>query len=473
MATMTGLKESLASLAVGLFLSGLALAQGPSAEIRARIDAFVAAITSGDPARFEAMAREAFTPEMLARRTADDRRQMIERLKADFGTMTAGAVRHEGDAVLVQVKGSTGLAGRFEVTLEPAPPYRITRMGVEVGGGPDEDEGGPPPPVRPGMSPAEFTAALDGYFAPLVPVDRFAGVVLIAKNGVALVERAYGLADRPRGVEVTPATRFNLGSINKIFTKVAIAQLAAAGKLALTDTVGQLLPDHPSVEGRAATVQQLLDHQGGVRDFFGPDFDAAPKTRFRSNADYYRFVAAAPLLFPPGSRRQYCNGCYIVLGAIVEKVSGMRYEDYVVANVFRKAGMTGAGAFASDALPEAVARGYSTRGPGRPAALRDNAELHGITGSAAGGGYATAADLLAFDNALREGRLLDAKQSAWVLDTTPAPGRLMGGLGIAGGAPGINASLESDGTWTTVVLSNLDPPSATRQGIAIFKQLTR
>ena len=106
--------------------------------------------------------------------------------------------------------------------------------------------------------------------------------------------------------------------------------------------------------------------------------------------------------------------------------------------------------------------------------LHSNVAMHGAAGSAAGGGYATAADLLAFDSALRTGTLLDAQRTGWMLNGGPAgSGRAAGGLGVAGGAPGINAALESDGTWTIVVLANLDPPAATSVAQAIRKALSR
>jgi CubicO group peptidase (beta-lactamase class C family) len=269
-------------------------------------------------------------------------------------------------------------------------------------------------------------------------------------------------------------TRFSLGSINKIFTKTAIARLLGEGRLSLADTIGALLPHYPNPAAKSATVSQLLEHRVGIANFFGPAFEAAPKSQFRSNADYYALVAPMPLLFEPGARRQYCNGCYIVLGAIIERLAGMSYEDYVSRHIFAPAGMTTAGASRSDASASDSARGYTRRSPTGGGALVDNASMHGAAGSGAGGGFAAARDLLAFDVALRGGRLLDAKRTAWMLGVeTATEGRSRGGLGIAGGAPGINAVLESSDTWTVVVLANLDPPAAERLGVAIHRQLTR
>jgi CubicO group peptidase (beta-lactamase class C family) len=463
---------------VTVALGGLALTVGAQErrivgdiepEVRAHVDAFSAAIRGTSADAYEAMAQAHFAPSLLAARSAAERRGLFERVRADFGAITIGRVSVINGVATLEARGATGLAGRFELTLESAAPFRIARIGVEVGdaGNHDEPRAAPSIGLAPAMTADEMTRALDAHVQPLVAADAFAGVVLIARDGTPVLTRAYGLADREAKRPATADLRFNLGSINKLFTKVAIGQLVAAGKLALTDTVGALLADYPDSPARAATVEQLLEHQGGIADFFGPAFDAAPKDRFRRNDDYYRFVAAQPVLFAPGARREYCNGCYIVLGAIVERVSGMPYEAYVAHHVFRKAGMTDAGA---------AAKGYTRRaGRGQPdGPLHSNAALHGASGSAAGGGYATAADLLAFDTALRTGALLDPARTAWMLQTDRVePGRARGGIGAAGGAPGINAALESDGTWTVVVLANLDPPAATSLAQTIRRALMR
>ncbi|MBK5298789.1 MAG: beta-lactamase family protein [Vicinamibacteria bacterium] len=434
-----------------------------------RVDAFFKALASGAPDTFEAMAKEHYAPELLARRTPADRTQMVERIRADFGQLTLGTIERSKDGpVTLSVRGATGMQGTIEVTLGPPPAERITRVAIEVGDvGPRESA--PPPDVRGTMTPAELAQGLDAYLAPLVASDAFSGVVLVARAGVPVYEKAFGPADRERKAANKIDTRFNIGSINKIFTKTAVAQLVSQGKLKLSDALGTLLPDYPNAATKAATVDQLLSHQGGIADFFGPAFDQAPKDGFRSNADYYRLVAAQAPLFAPGARREYCNGCYIVLGAIIAKVTGVPYETYIAEHVYAPAGMTTAGPTGSDA-----ATGYTRRSPGGPVPLQTNVSQHGWSGSAAGGGYATARDLLNFDAALRAGRLADPTQTAWLLQVdNVTPGRSEGELGIAGGAPGLNGVLESSRTWTVVVLANLDPPAAQQLGVAIHRRLSR
>jgi D-alanyl-D-alanine carboxypeptidase len=470
--------RSIVVLTLALTAGAVPLAQqmgGPDPEVRAHVDAFVAVLKGGTADQYEAMAQQHFAPALLARGTPADRRALFERIRGDFGAITVSGIRVIDGVVTIGARGDK-MAGRFELTLEPASPFRITRIAVEAGDDGPPQRSAAPIALKPEMTAAEMTRVLDDYLKPLVETDAFAGVVSIARDGMPVTQRAYGQADRERGIAAATDMRFNLGSINKIFTKVAIGQLVAAGNLALTDTVGALLPDYPESPARKATVDQLLNHRGGIADFFGPVFDAAPKDRFRSNADYYRFVAAQPIRHEPGARQEYCNGCYIVLGAIVERVSGQPYETYMTRHVFTPAGMKDAGWFTSTPPPPALATGYTRRtGPGRPdGPLHVNTAMHGAAGSAAGGGYATAADLLAFDTALRTGKVLDPTRTGWMLNGGPVQaGRAGGGIGAAGCATGINAALESDGTWTIVVLANLDPPAATSVAQAIRQALIR
>ncbi len=447
----------------------------PQAEREAVARAVFDALASGDAARFEAVAQARFDAAALARRTPADRAAMVTRLREDFGAMTIDRVRAaEDEAVTFFIKGATGLQGRLEIALTAAPPFKVTSLAVEVGES-DDTPSVAPPPISGNMSTSDLTAALDAYLAARAADGTFAGVVALSKDGVTVFERGYGLADRERQTPAGPTIAYNVASIGKAFTKVAIGQLVSQGKLALTDTLGKVLPDYPNPAARRATIAQLLTHQAGIANFFGPAFDAAPKTRFASNADYFAFVAPQPLRFEPGTKREYCNGCYVVLGAIVARVSGSTYEDYISRHVFAPAGMAHTGYFRADQPGRALAQGYSRQLGGTDSALRNARDAHGVAGSAAGGAYSTAADLLAFDKAVREGRLLDATMTAWFLDgDVPAPGARAGGdVGFAGGAPGTNALLETDQRWAVAVVSNLDPPTAADLGLAIKRRLSR
>jgi D-alanyl-D-alanine carboxypeptidase len=444
-------------------------------DVRARVDAYVKALASGSPEQFDAMARENFTPELLDR-TAPQRRAMVTRVHDDFGDITIANQRMTGPThVELDVesrKNSMPLV--IVMDFEAAAPHRITAValragGPAVGGRRDGPPPIPAPPIDAKMPDAELSPALDAYLAGLAAANDFTGVVLLAKEGKPVFEHAYGMTNPGSNAPMSADLRFNVASIGKAFTKAAIGQLIQTGRLKPGDTLGALLPDYPNGDAKPATIDQLLHFQVGIADFFGEAFAQTSKDRFQSNHDYYAFVAPRPLTFKPGEKTEYCNGCYVVLGEIIAKVSGEPYERYIQEHVFAPAGMKTAG-FLAFGDPQ-VALGYTRRSPGQP--WSSALEMHGRHGSAAGGAYATVRDLLAFDNAIRTRVLFDAKTTAWFFDN-PADAsraRAMDDYGIAGGAPGANASLESNGAWTIVTLGNLDPPNAVRVGEALSSAL--
>ncbi len=277
--------------------------------------------------------------------------------------------------------------------------------------------------------------------------DQFSGVVLVARGGVPQFERAYGMADREAGRHNELTTAFNLGSINKFFTGMAIRQLAAAGKLDVDSSLARAWPDYPTPDvARRVTIRQILEHRSGIQ---GNIFGAPPgKTRhdLRTLGDFFALFKHEPLQFEPGSRQQYSNAGYIVLGLLIERLSGENYYDYVRRHIYEPAGMTRSGSWAVDSLPANTAFGYT--GDAWPRTR--NTQLLPGRGSSAGGGYSTAHDLLRLMNALRENRIANAPPAGMV--------------GVAGGAPGLNAVLEGDlpGGYDVIVMANLDPPAAER-----------
>src|SRR5262249_15110190 len=146
----------------------------------------------------------------------------------------------------------------------------------------------------------------------------FSGAVLLAKGKTPIFREAYGFASREGKLPNRPDTKFNLGSINKAFTRIAIEQLARAGKLRLDDTIDQWIPEHPAEEGRRITIAQLLDHKGGVGDVFGPKYEAADRAKLRQIKDWVPLFRDEPLHFEPGTRQEYSNGGYVLLGRVVE-----------------------------------------------------------------------------------------------------------------------------------------------------------
>lgn len=174
------------------------------------------------------------------------------------------------------------------------------------------------------------------------------------------------------------------------------------------------------------TVRHLLEMTSGIGDFFGDRYESTPKEKIRSLKDYLPLFADKPLEFEPGTRNRYSNGGYVVLGLIIEKVSGVDYYTYVREHIFKPAAMLDSDSYEKDASIPNRALGYMRDG----SSWKPNYETLPGRGSSAGGGYSTAHDLLKYTMALKEGTLGEANEET------------RGGFGIAGGAPGLNASLE-------------------------------
>jgi CubicO group peptidase (beta-lactamase class C family) len=320
------------------------------------------------------------------------------------------------------------------------------------------------------MSQADAVAALSEHARERARADEFAGAVLVARHGKVLLNDAWGRADRKAGVANTPATRFRIGSMNKMFTAVATLQLVEAGKLKLDDPIGKYLPGYPNKEVAAkVTVRHLLSHTGGTGDIFGPEFDQH-RLQLREHRDYLKLYGGRGLTHEPGARFEYSNYGFVLLGALIERVTGGSYDDYVGDHVFRRAGMRSTGA-----LPEAVevpdrAVGYLRSSPAGGGWV-PNTDTLPWRGTAAGGGYSTVGDLLRFAQALGSGRLISEATLAEA--TRPhqqrygygfdvqGQGRL-GSYGHGGGAPGMNGELRvfPELGFVVISLSNLDPPAA-------------
>ena len=439
----------------------------PDSPAGRRAAAFFDAYRSGTEERLAAYFQGAMGPEALKERPAAERARRLAALRGETGDVEVRRADAPAPGQVVVV--TEGKGDRLvKWTLAFGPPPETYLLGIALDEADADDLAGPPPP----MTEAEALAAVEKASSEAAAADRFSGVVLVARGDKPLLHRAWGLASREHEVPNRPDTKFNLGSINKLFTKVAIGQLAEAGRLSLDDTIGKHLPDYPNAEAaQKVTIRQLLDMQSGIGDFFGPEYEATPKDRLRRNADFLPLFAGKPLLFPPGTDRRYSNGGYVVLGEIVAKASGRDYHDYLRENVYARSGMTDTDSFEADVPVPNLAEGYTrirgfgerTEGP-----RRRNVYTRPARGSSAGGGYSTAPDLLRFATALLGDRLLKPPYTEWILARVePAPGkpvgdRRRGGLGVAGGAPGINAAFEVDRETglVLVVLANDDPPAA-------------
>jgi CubicO group peptidase (beta-lactamase class C family) len=245
--------------------------------------------------------------------------------------------------------------------------------------------------------------------------------VLVAKNGKPIYQRPFGLAERSFDVPNRVDTKFNLGSINKLFTAVAIAQLIEAGKISLEDPLHKFIPDFvDEASGKKIRIKHLLSHTSGLGTYFSDEFFRTNPGRFRNVADYMEYGRrTAKMEFEPGSRWSYSNTGMLVLGRIIEIVSGMDYYDYIQKNIYDRVGMKDTGSFATDAVVKNRATGYEMDFGENGQTLRNGVLLTSAVGSPAGGGFSTAPDLLRLANTLQAGKLI--KPETLQLFSMPKP----------------------------------------------------
>lgn len=329
---------------------------------------------------------------------------------------------------------------------------------------------------------ADIVRELEIYLSNLSTEDKFSGAVLVARNGVPIFKKAYGLANKNTNTANNMETKFNIASMNKMFTAVAIAQLAERGKLSFDDTIGKHLPNYPNKSvAEKVTIHHLLTHTSGMGNYQNEKF-FAQLDRTKTVADLLPFFAGESLAFEPGAKWQYSNAGFAVLGLIIERVSGQNYFDYVRKNIFTLAGMNDTDSYEKGANVKNLAVGYtrmSLGGQGQPdptAPRRENTQMLPIKGSPAGGGYSTLDDLLKFALALQNNKLLSKKFTEIVttgkFDVGGPVGKyaygfgdkISGGkhiVGHNGGSFGIGANFDMfpELGYTAVILSNYDPPA--------------
>lgn len=248
--------------------------------------------------------------------------------------------------------------------------------------------------------------------------DRFSGTVLIAKGDKILYQKATGFANKAQNSKNNIDTKFNLASMNKMFTGVAIAQLVEKQKLNYTDKVIKYLPNLPEKTFANVTIEQLLTHTAGTGDFMRVPQFMDIKDTAKTIATYVALGINEPLLFEPGAKFEYSNYGYILLGAVIEKISNMTYFEYVKKHIFSVAKMENTDSYETDKENENMAIGYALPPPmpgqAPPAMDKEmqreaNTNFIEVKGTSAGGGYSTAIDLHKFSQALLAGQLLSPK----------------------------------------------------------------
>lgn len=251
--------------------------------------------------------------------------------------------------------------------------------------------------------------------------EPFSGVVYLTKGDEVLFERAHGFAIRSESIRNKINTRFQMASGCKVFTSVAICQLVERGELGfdtlLSECVDVTLPNYaPDI-----TIHHLLTHSSGITSYFeedvNPDYEALwqdlPMYKVRGSRDFLPLFQCKSMKFSPGERFDYNDGGYILLGLVIESITGMNFSTYIQERVFEPAGMEDSGYFSTDQLPERTAYAYIKKADGT---WRTNFFAVPIIGAPDGGAYTTAPDIARFWRALTGKRLLNAETTELLLE---------------------------------------------------------
>jgi CubicO group peptidase (beta-lactamase class C family) len=307
---------------------------------------------------------------------------------------------------------------------------------------------------------AQDAARMDQVIQPSVSAKQFMGSVLVAQGSQVIFSRGYGSANLEWDIPNSPATKFRLGSLTKQFTAASILLLEERGKLKVEDPVKQYLPDAPAAWD-AITIFHVLTHTAGLPNFTAfPDYGATEALPTTSEKLVARF-RDKPLDFAPGEKMNYSNSGYVLLGHLIEKITGGSYESFVQDNIFKPLGMKDSGYDSNTAVIAHRAAGYT---PG-PRGLANAGFVHMSIPHAAGALYSTTEDLLRWEQALFGGKVL--QPASLVKMTTPFKNDYAFGLLVRsvkgrkviehnGGIEGFNTYLGyyPDTKFTIIVLGN-------------------
>ena len=404
----------------------------------------------GDRRALEAYARERFVPGLLEQ---DDGAILDSLLEiaggGDLELRAFGQSGEEQAELLLRSSAQPERWLRLAVAVEEEDPYRVSEVVLEPV--PAGDEGALFAPYPEDELPARLHAAL----TELAEWHRFSGAVLVARNRKPVLRKAYGPADLEWQVPNEVTTRFDLASLDQMFTAVVVARMVEQGGLAFEDAIGKHLEGWVAPEvGAAVTVQHLLTHTSGLGDYREGALLLPRGQPLRELADYKPITLADRPAFEPGTRHRESTTGYLLLGAIIESVSGKPYAEVLLESVRGPAMMIDTGMFAVDEIAGPRATGYEPTAPpglrSRRRSWRSNVAGLGWCGTPGGGGWSNVDDLLSFTLRLQQHHLLSEQMTERLL--TPQPDPSGSGRGLAHGfevvpSPGGGRAWRHVGDW--------------------------
>lgn len=400
-------------------------------------------------------------------------------LRKQFGKIEVGTIRLMPNNLAIHIVAKvikTDKWMNFQIGLTKSEPKMGTGLFVGLASAPFI--------IPPGkISDTNVLKKLNEYIDQLAKKNDISGSILIAKGEKIIIERAYGLANKETGRKNNKTTPFSLASGGKMFTAVAILKLIQEGKISLNDPVIKFLPDYPNKEfANKATISHLLSHSSGLGDFWDDEYERQ-SSKIKTLKDYIPFITNKPLRFDsPGKQGSYSNSGFILLGLIIENVTGVDYFSYIKKVIFDPLEMKNTGFYRRN-QENTIAIGYNLLGK-----KADNVQTE-LIGSSAGGALSTAADMLKFKTAMVNNRLLNKELTNLAINKQAIldSGRLVYGYGFVisegndpsfghggmypGGTFVFNAYKKTD--YTLIIFSNQISGGGSELQFTVSKVLSR
>ena len=379
------------------------------------------------------------------------------------GLEVVDVAQREKNRVTLRVRSKlTGEYNGLSVRVESSPPHKIAGLGIRPVSGDASEESSR-------LSAKEMGDNLGKYVQKLADADVFSGSVLFAKGDKVFYKGVFGMANKDFGVPNRIDTKFNLGSMNKMFTALSIAKLVEMGKLTVDDSLSKFVPDFPDAESaKKIKIKHLLSHTAGLGGYFSQTWRMRARGTVRNVDDMMALAKKDERLrFEPGTNWRYSNTGMLVLGKIIEVASGKSYFEFVDENIHKPTGMKNTGCFELDKVNKNLAVGYDKVFGDKGTTFRNNIFMHVMRGGPQGGCYSTAEDLHKFATALMNGKIVSKELVKEFTTAKPDISSTRYGFGFSvlqggnrfghgGGFTGISANLDifRDSGWTAIVLSN-------------------
>jgi CubicO group peptidase (beta-lactamase class C family) len=439
----------------------------PVGIIGERIQAVITTVNANDPESIREFMKNHCTERFQNFAPMDQHIDVLLGLYEETGGMNFHSIRtyapeRKGETVVILKDRNFSSWRAFVMRLDEKNDSLISRLNFAIARTPSNVK-------EPDLNEGQFLQNVKELMEGLIKKNVFSGTFLIAKGDEILMTSMGGEASKRFHVSNNIDTKFNLGSMNKMFTATAIMLLVEKGRLSLDDPISKYVDKSwlPEVIASKITIHHLLTHTSGLGSYFNDTYIKGSRELFRYVDDFKPLVNGENPAFEPGKRFQYSNTGMLLLGVVIESVTGGSYFDYIQKNIYEPSGMTDSDSYEMDYPVENLAIGYS-RDRNSPYGWQNNLYKHVIKGGPAGGGFSTVKDLHRFAQAIQTGKLVtqESLNTMWKdhvgeyygygFSVEEGPNGKV--VGHGGGFDGINSNLDIylDKGYVVAVMSNYD-----------------